>query len=614
MTTVHIEKTALYAIAVVAFLSSGCLLLIDTGNPDRRPCDDTRTCPSGFACVDSVCVSATSGCEECRQPVNGEATCIAGTCGFRCLAGFHKCGDGCASDSDVATCGSRCEPCVVPPNATANTCSAGMCDFTCASGFNKCGTSCVPGDSILACGGSCQRCSSPIGGSALCDGGSCVSTCPSGFTLCGSACVNLQTDSANCGACGYAVVSAASSIRTCVSGRPQPAWIPVRMAGGPQLAASWTGYTGRRLLHVSQQLDNGTDTWLYDLQNEAWSPGPLKPFTSSPAGIVAFPRRRQMFFGGGGGSTDTQSFLFDDVSGAGTWRTLTKVGGPADRIGPAVAGDDEDAYILWGTTSGFTSQVNDGARYHLDAGTWEQITPLSRPCAQAVGPYRSPFVPAGGHLVAFNDYALNSGYCNDPAAYALSRSSLTWTRLPISPSPRIYPTILSLGPTALIFGGRGPGQSNNCLSCPSLAPFILDPATGLATPLSKPAGADGFFGFSSSMGRSVFYWGGYVLNCPSGNCEFTGVTQSGVLGALDGTSVAWWALPAANQPSARCFGDHNGQRLWTGREMLVYGGILPQGGAALGGARFQPPVGCVCPSTEDACGSVSGVTSACAPY
>jgi hypothetical protein len=42
----------------------------------------------------------------------------------------------------------------------------------------------------------------------------CTTSCPTGLTTCGGSCVNLQTDTANCGACG----TVCGATRTCVAG------------------------------------------------------------------------------------------------------------------------------------------------------------------------------------------------------------------------------------------------------------------------------------------------------------------------------------------------------------------------------------------------------------
>ncbi len=59
-----------------------------------------------------------------------------------CPAETHRCGDTCARDSDVATCGSRCAPCPAPAHASAR-CAMGACDFVCDDTWERVGDACV---------------------------------------------------------------------------------------------------------------------------------------------------------------------------------------------------------------------------------------------------------------------------------------------------------------------------------------------------------------------------------------------------------------------------------------------------------------------------------------
>ena len=113
-------------------------------------------------------------------------------------------------------------------------------------------------------------------------------------------------------------------------------------------------------------------------------------------------------------------------------------------------------------------------------------------------------------------------------------------------------------------------------------------------------------------GRAVFYWGGLQTSPVAGGAI-------GVVTRTPTPSIAWQPLPTAGQPSAMAMSavsraGSNGQSLWTGREAVVAGGSL---GSAR--ARYQPPVGCVCPaiagwSYSPACTGVTGtIPATCTP-
>ena len=65
-------------------------------------------------------------------------------------------------------------------------------------------------------------------------------------------------------------------------------------------------------------------------------------------------------------------------------------------------------------------------------------------------------------------------------------------------------------------------------------------------------------------------------------------------------------------------GDHYGsgsaQPAWTGYEAVVFGGIVGSTVRVFDGATYQPPVGCVCPSSgTEACAGISSAATVCAP-
>ncbi|MFN7131505.1 MAG: hypothetical protein ACK4N5_05440 [Myxococcales bacterium] len=105
-----------------------------------------------------------------------------------CNPGFHRCGNGCASDSSPLSCGASCAPCPAPPNATA-TCDGTSCGFVCNPGHHRCGDACVSDTSPQSCGTSCSPCPAPPNATATCDGSSCGFSCNSGSNLCNGSCV-----------------------------------------------------------------------------------------------------------------------------------------------------------------------------------------------------------------------------------------------------------------------------------------------------------------------------------------------------------------------------------------------------------------------------------------
>ena len=189
-------------------------------------------CNPGFADCDAM---PADGCEinltsnpnhcsacgkACTTP-NGTADCNNGACGIgSCNFGFANCpgdpADNCATDTqtNVNACGACGNKCVLP-NATA-TCTAGACEIVaCNFGFADCdhvaANGCeVPVDTPANCGACGATCTTGggtpscglVAGAYKCGVGTCspgLAACPGNGTDC---LTNIDTDPANCGACG----------------------------------------------------------------------------------------------------------------------------------------------------------------------------------------------------------------------------------------------------------------------------------------------------------------------------------------------------------------------------------------------------------------------------
>jgi hypothetical protein len=110
-----------------------------------------------------------------------------------CGPGRHPCpGAICGDDTSVETCGTRCDPCPLPPNAAQATCDGTTCGVVCKSAFHLCGGACVSDMAVETCGASCGACSVPQGGTATCDGMTCGGQCPANQKLCAGACIAMD--------------------------------------------------------------------------------------------------------------------------------------------------------------------------------------------------------------------------------------------------------------------------------------------------------------------------------------------------------------------------------------------------------------------------------------
>ena len=147
----------------------------------------------------------------------------------RCATGFGDCdadpANGCESGTtdSVTNCGACGRACVLP-HATA-TCAASACAIgTCAPGFADCDGVAANGCEVntQADNGNCGTCGTSCPAGQVCSGGTCGTTCAAPLAACtgvsAAYCANTQNDPSNCGACGRNCALAHTAVTSCVAG------------------------------------------------------------------------------------------------------------------------------------------------------------------------------------------------------------------------------------------------------------------------------------------------------------------------------------------------------------------------------------------------------------
>ena len=212
------------------------------------------------------------------------------------------------------------------------------------------------------------------------------------------------------------------------------------------------------------------------------------------------------------------------------------------------------------------------------ADSWDPMTTLNSdpsdpdaPTARAEG----VAVWTGNEMIVWGGREGNArkgdGSAYDPATDA-------WTPLPATdaPSPRYGMAGVFTGNELIIWGGHGLG--GNYLNDGSILSWTTSPSDGTWTALATEGAPSGRSHCTAVWtGTEMIVWGGYHSE--------SGYPSSG--GQYDPAAGTW--TPTENHPSSDVpIGRTNHSAVWTGREMVIWGGRTGQNLVRNDGASYDP--------------------------
>jgi N-acetylneuraminic acid mutarotase len=359
-------------------------------------------------------------------------------------------------------------------------------------------------------------------------------------------------------------------------------WSAVRTNAAPsprsQSAAVWTGsemivWGGYYREHVSNMLGEETreyalnDGARYNPATDTWS---TMSATAAPAAryraSAVWTGSRMVIWGGSDpNGVHGSGGRYDPA--ANTWTSVSAVGAPAARTGHTAVWTGT-RMVVWGGEAGGAA-LDTGGRYDPSANSWASVSSLSVPAAR-----RNPTsVWTGSRMLVWGGRGQWAGsYSGIGSRY--NPSNNTWTEMsamPASSEPwaRRNATALWTGSEMIIWGGENDGQYLR-----SGARFNPAANSWSALPITNAPAARSDH-TAVWTGAEMLVWGGFNGRVLASGARYNPAQNS------------WSVIPTNGAPAAR----RAHTAVWTGDEMLVWGGYTREGklNNFLGdGGRYRP--------------------------
>ncbi len=249
-----------------------------------------------------------------------------------------------------------------------------------------------------------------------------------------------------------------------------------------------------------------------------------------------------------------------------TWAPTTTFNAPEERTTRTAVWTGSEM-IVWGGSNFDTGALNTGARYNPVTDTWTATSTINAP------------TPRGGQSAVWTGTELiiwgggsSGGYLNSGSRY--DPVTDTWTPITTvnAPAARSSHNAVWTGTEMIVWGGRG--CNNNC-NLNSGGRY--NPVTDSWTAISTSNAPSPRFKFTVVWaGNEMIVWGGTDA-IPNAALLRTG-------GRYNPATDTWTPTSLVNVP----IGRHDQSGVWTGSEMLVWGGVDDFSNATNTGGRYNP--------------------------
>lgn len=435
----------------------------------------------------------------------------------------------CGDDTTPPSCSDSC--------ADQDPCTVDRCiDGECVSEPAPAGLDCSDGD---ACNGS-ETCD----GQGRCAGGEPVPI--------------ADGDSCTLDVCDPATGQVAHAFEAgCVT------WRPVTTTAAPigrtRHTAVWTG--SKMIVWGGQiEADPGVTASgaAYDPATDSWAPISEVGAPSARHSHQAVWTGSKMIVWGGFSTTfENSGAIYDPASDS--WTPMTLAGAPAGRVSFSSTWQD-DRLVIHGGQQG-QAVYSDTSTYDPATDTWAAVTAAGGPSPRFG---HSAVVDANGEMIVWGGTDLF-----DWLKTGATLSAGAWTTMPVPEiASRSQHGAVWSGSEMIVWGGFDGGVYAGDGA-------IYEPATGWLTTTASAGAPEGRAEHVMLWTEvSAFVWGG----CGGQQCQEA--FGDGALFTPTELGGSWGKLPSAGAPTAR----HGATGVWTGREVVVWGGREKSGAYASSGA------------------------------
>lgn len=257
----------------------------------------------------------------------------------------------------------------------------------------------------------------------------------------------------------------------------------------------------------------------------------------------------------------------NNFTGAWGWIPTTTVNAPSARWGSAAVWTGTEM-IVWG--GGANQNLNTGGRYNPASNTWKPTSVVNAPEAR-IG---SSAVWDGGGMIIWGGAGIEFERLNTGGRYAPNKD--TWTTLSTinAPEERAAHTTIWTGSEMVIWGGYGVESVYDHLN-----------TGGHYNPVTNKWKTTSLVNAPTVRSHHTAVWTGSEMIVWGGDdkteMNFHPLNTGGRYNPVTG---AWTPLPTDNAPSARAYHA----AVWTGSEMIVWGGQGAGNAYLSSGGRYNP--------------------------